>query len=169
MNPLWLALRSLEPPLLPGFSVQSGEDDSNASPGAEQTKRIAFAATPGDIPQRRRFRRSSVQGRAVTVGRLAEIRREIAGSPRAALLYFVLVLGGLALAATWSNANAVAYAGIFLYVLPVPFTWPLMDAAFTRYSRDPVVSAPARSRLHWVICVLVGVLVSIVIGALGGS
>jgi hypothetical protein len=93
--------------------------------------------------------------------RLAEVRREIAGSRRAAATYFVVVLAGLALARTWASGNAVAYAGVFIYALPVPFTWPLLDAAFTRYSRQPVVSAHARSRLHWVVCVLVGIVVSI--------
>jgi hypothetical protein len=105
----------------------------------------------------------------MNVHRLGEVRREIAGSRRAAAIYVVVALAGLALASTWTGASVVAYVGVFIYALPVPFTWPLMDAAFTRYSREPVVSAPARSRMHWVVCVLVGVFVSILIGRIGTS
>jgi len=47
------------------------------------------------------------------------------------------------------------------------FTWPFLDAAFSRYSREPGVNAPAQKRMPWVWCVLVGVLLSILIGALG--
>jgi len=106
---------------------------------------------------------------AMRSARIAQMRRDIAGSRRAAATYFVSVLIALAIAATWINGNAIAYAGVFLYALPIPFTWPVMDAMFARYSREPVVSVPARSRTHWVVCVLGGVLVSILIGGLATS
>jgi Mn2+/Fe2+ NRAMP family transporter len=101
--------------------------------------------------------------------RIAEVRREIAGSRLAAVLYFAVVLICLAVASTWASGNAVAFAGVFLFALPIPVTWPLMDAAFARYAREPVVSGSARSRLHWVMCVLVGTLVSILIGGVASS
>ena len=105
----------------------------------------------------------------MSLRRLGAIRRAVAASRVAAAAYFVVVLLALAVAATWVGGDAVAFAGVLAYALPVPFTWPLMDAAFARYAREPVVSAPARSRLHWVVCVLAGILVSILIGALASS
>src|SRR3982750_4737790 len=102
----------------------------------------------------------------VYLRRLADTRWRIAASRRAAATYFVVVLAGLAVASTWASGNAVAYAGVLIYAVPVPFTWPLMDAAFARYAREPVVSARARSRLHWVVCSLTGILVSMLIGVL---
>ena len=48
------------------------------------------------------------------------------------------------------------------------FTWPLLDAAFSRYSREPIVSAAARERIHWVVAAVLGVLVSILVGVLAG-
>src|SRR5712691_2566110 len=89
---------------------------------------------------------------------MVEARRRIAGSRRAAWVYFVVVLAVLAVASTWVSGCFLAFAGVFAYAAPIPFTWPLMDAAFSRYAQ-PVASAPARSRLHWVIAVLAGVLV----------
>jgi hypothetical protein len=105
----------------------------------------------------------------VSLQRLAEARRTIAGSRFAAAAYFVLALAGLALASTWASGETIAFAGVFLYAIPIPITWPLMDAAFARYAKQPVVSAPARSRLHWVVCVLAGILVSILIGGVASS
>ena len=99
---------------------------------------------------------------------IIEARRRIAGSRTAAWVYLVVVLAVLAVASTGVSGCFLAFAGVFAYAAPIPFTWPLMDAAFSRYARQPVASAPARSRLHWVIAVLAGVLVSIVIGAIAG-
>ena len=99
---------------------------------------------------------------------MVEARRRIAGSRTVAWVYFVVVLAVLVVASTWVSACLLAFVGVFVYAVPIPFTWPLMDAAFSRYERQPVASAPARSRLHWVIAVLAGVLVSIVIGAIAG-
>jgi type III secretory pathway component EscS len=104
----------------------------------------------------------------MSLRRLAAARRAVADSRLAATIYFVVVLAGLAIASTWASGNAVAYAGVFLYAIPVPFTWPLLDAAFARYAQDSVLST-ARSRLHWVVCVLAGILVSILIGGLASS
>ena len=114
-------------------------------------------------------RESFGDNEVVASGRIARVQREIAGSRRAAALYFVGVLVVLAVASTWVNGNAIAYAGVFTYALPIPFTWPIMDAVFTRYSRESVVSALARTRIHWVICVLAGVLLSMLIGGLATS
>jgi predicted PurR-regulated permease PerM len=56
---------------------------------------------------------------------------------------------------------------VVVYAVAALLTWPILDAAFTRYAAEPIVNAPARRRMPWVWCVLVGVLVSIVIGGLG--
>jgi hypothetical protein len=99
---------------------------------------------------------------------MSEARRRVAGSCTASAVYFVVVLAALALASTWVSGCTLAFAGVLLYAAPIPFTWPLVDAALFRYAREPVASAPAKSRLHWVVAVLVGVLVSIIIGAIAG-
>jgi hypothetical protein len=59
-------------------------------------------------------------------------RRRFVGSPTAAAVYFVLILAALAAASTWVSGCILAFAGVFAYALPVPFTWPLVDAAFLR-------------------------------------
>ena len=82
--------------------------------------------------------------------------------------YFVAVLVALAVASTWVSGCAVAIVGVFAYSAAGLCTWPLLDAAFTRYSREPIVSAAARERIHWVVTVLLGVLVSILVGVLAG-
>lgn len=82
------------------------------------------------------------------------------------------MLAALAIASTWVSGCVLAFAGVFAYALPIPFTWPLVDAAFIRYMREPehppMINAPARSRLHWVVAVLVGILISVIIGGLAG-
>jgi hypothetical protein len=100
------------------------------------------------------------------------LRRRLAGSRTAAALYFVAVLAVLAVASTWVSGCAVAFVGFIAFVVPIPFTWPLVDAAFFRYMREPkrppMVNEPPRSRLHWVVAVLAGLLVSFLVGALAG-
>ena len=93
----------------------------------------------------------------------------MAASRAAALGYFAAVLVGLAVASTWVSGCVLAFAGVFAYSAAALFTWPLLDAAFSRYSREPIVSAAARERIHWVVTVLLlGVLVSILVGVLAG-
>ncbi|HKP19572.1 MAG TPA: hypothetical protein VJT84_13945 [Gaiellaceae bacterium] len=104
----------------------------------------------------------------VRARRLRETRQHLAASRRAAALYFLTVLAGLAAASTWVSGCILAFVGVFAYVAVIPITWPLVDAAFFRYSRASVANAPARARLHWVAAVLAGVLASIVIGGLAG-
>jgi hypothetical protein len=99
---------------------------------------------------------------------LNQLRIRVAASKTSAVGYFAVVFFGLVVAGTWVSSSAVAFAGFFLYVVPVPFTWPLLDAAFTRYSKEPVVNAHARERMPWVWCVLVGVTCSFILGGLGG-
>jgi len=94
-------------------------------------------------------------------------RVQLADSRRAAAAYFVVVLAGLLVALPWVGSNGVAVAGVLIYSFAALLTWPLADAAFARYASQPIVNAPARTRLPWVWCVLGGVTVSIVIGGLG--
>jgi hypothetical protein len=100
------------------------------------------------------------------------IRRRLAASRAAAGVYFVAVLVVLAVASTWVSGCILAFVGVFAFAARVPFTWPLVDAAFLRYMREPkhppMVNAPARTRLHWVVAVLVGVFISIIIGGVAG-
>jgi hypothetical protein len=103
----------------------------------------------------------------VQVASLSELRIRLADSKTAAAIYFAVVLVGLVVAHTWLSSSVIAYAGVFLYATPALFTWPFLDAAFSRYSREAGVNAPAQKRMPWVWCVLVGVLLSILIGALG--
>jgi hypothetical protein len=58
--------------------------------------------------------------------------------------------------------------GVFAYLAPAFVTWPILDAVFTRYHAEPIVSASARSRLHWVVVVLIGMLIAMLIGAFSG-
>jgi hypothetical protein len=81
--------------------------------------------------------------------------------------YFAAVLVGLAVASTWVSGCVLAFVGVFAYSAAALFTWPLLDAAFSRYSREPIVSAAAE-RIHWVVAVLLGVLLSILVGVLAG-
>ena len=78
------------------------------------------------------------------------------------------MLVALAVVSTWVSGCVLASVGVFAYSAAALFTWPLLEAAFTRYSREPIVSAAARERLHWVVAVLLGVLVSILVGVLAG-
>ena len=103
----------------------------------------------------------------MNVASLNDRRIRLADSKTAAAVYFAVVLLSLVVAHTWVSSSVIAYVGVFLYSIPVLLTWPFLDAAFTRYSREPGVSAPAQKRMPWVWCVLVGVFVSILIGALG--
>src|SRR5438132_6052969 len=66
---------------------------------------------------------------------MVEARRRIAGSRTAAWVYLVVVLAVLAVASTGVSGCFLAFAGVFAYAAPIPFTWPLMDAAFSRYAR----------------------------------
>jgi hypothetical protein len=75
----------------------------------------------------------------------------------------------LAVARTWLSGSTTAYLGVAAYSLPVVFTWPILDAAFSRYTRQPLVNAPAKTRLPWVACVLVGIFASILIGGFSGT
>jgi hypothetical protein len=110
--------------------------------------------------------------RPVIMAYLILLRRRLAGSRTAAAIYFAAVVAGLAVASTWVDGCAIASVGFIAFVVPIPFTWPLVDAAFLRYMRPPkhppMVNAPARSRLHWVVAVLAGLLVSFLVSALAG-
>jgi len=103
----------------------------------------------------------------VQVATVNELRVRLADSRTAAAVYFAVVLVGLVVAHTWVSSSVIAYVGVVLYAIPALFTWPFLDAAFSRYSRVPGVNAPAKKRMPWVWCVLVGVFISILIGALG--
>ena len=99
---------------------------------------------------------------------LQDLRRRIAASRAAAAVYFVAVLVALAIASSWVSGCVLAFVGVFAYAAPALFTWPLVDAALFRYAREPVAGAPARERLHWVAVVLLGILLSILVGVMGG-
>jgi hypothetical protein len=103
----------------------------------------------------------------VGLARLNEWRVRFADSQTAAAAFFVVVLACQVVSRTWINSSAVAFAGVLVYAAAAVLTWPFLDAAFTRYAREPIVNAPASRRIQWVWCVLVGILVSIVIGGLG--
>jgi hypothetical protein len=99
---------------------------------------------------------------------LLVLRRRVADSSTAAAVYFVSVLAVLAVGSIWVSGCVLAVVGLIVFTIPVPFTWPLLDAAFTRYMREPNVNAPARTRMHWVAAVLVGMLLSVILGGLAG-
>jgi hypothetical protein len=103
----------------------------------------------------------------VDLARLNQGRARFADSKTAAAAFFVVVLACQVVARAWISSSAVAFAGAFVYSGAALLTWPFLDAAFTRYAAEPTVSAPANRRMPWVWCVLVGVLVSIIIGGLG--
>src|SRR5438034_145434 len=98
---------------------------------------------------------------------LNEWRVRLADSRTTAVAFFVVVLACQVLAVPWISSSAVAFAGVLIYSAAALFTWPFLDAAFARYAAEPTVNVPASRRMPWVWCVLVGVLVSIVIGGLG--
>jgi hypothetical protein len=103
----------------------------------------------------------------VDLARLNEWRVRIADSQTAPAAFFAIVLVCQIVARAWINSSAVAFAGIFVYSAAAVLTWPFLDATFARYAREPIVNASGSRRMPWVWCVLVGVLVSIVIGGLG--
>jgi hypothetical protein len=103
----------------------------------------------------------------VNLTRVNALRARAADSRTAAVAYFSIVLLSLAVGRVWVGATTVALVGVVVYAAPAPFTWPLLDAAFSRYSRAPGVNAAAGRRMPWVWCVLAGIGASIVIGGLG--
>jgi hypothetical protein len=96
-----------------------------------------------------------------------EWRVRLADSSTAAAAFFVVVLACQVVAGAWIRSSTVAFAGVFVYSGAALLTWPFLDAAFTRYAGEANVNAPVGRRMPWVWCVLVGVLVSIIIGGLG--
>jgi len=99
--------------------------------------------------------------------RFNEWRVRFADSKTAAVAFFVAVLACQVLAYPWISSSTVAFAGVLIFSAAALFTWPFLDATFARYADQPTVNAPGNRRMPWVWCVLVGVLVSIVIGAFG--
>ena len=95
------------------------------------------------------------------------MRVRFADSKTAAAAFFLVVLACQVVARAWIDSSAVAIAGVFIYSAAALLTWPFLDAAFARYAAEPTVNAQASHRMPWVWSVLVGVLVSIVIGGLG--
>jgi len=93
-------------------------------------------------------------------------RERGASSRKAAWAYFGVFLMAEALASTWFRGPELMAIGFLVAVLPVLFTWPLVDAAFNRYSREPVADASARDRLHWVYAVLAAVIIALIVGGL---
>lgn len=138
---------------------------------------LRIASRFGDIDERSRSRvrprptRNLLPQRAyaseVDLARLNEWRVRFADSKTAAAAFFVVVLACQVVARAWISSSPVAIAGVFVYSGAALLTWPFLDAAFARYAAEPTVNAPASRRMPWVWCVLVGVLVSIIIGGLG--
>jgi hypothetical protein len=91
---------------------------------------------------------------------------ELRDSPRAAWSYFGFVVIFLAVASTWTGGLELMTLGVIVALIPAPVTWPLIDAAFFRYARQPMANAPVKQRMQWVYAVLAGVAVSILAGAL---
>jgi hypothetical protein len=71
------------------------------------------------------------------VASLLLLRRRLVGSRAAAAVYFMTVVGVLAVVSTWVSGCILAFVGVFAFAIRVPFTWPLVDAAFFRYMREP--------------------------------
>lgn len=119
------------------------------------------------MTQSRKSPAAAAYARGVDFVRLNDRRVHFADSTTAAAAFFIIVLACQVVAGAWIRNSAVAFAGVLVYTAAALLTWPFMDAAFTRYAAEATVNAPASRRMPWVWCVLVGILVSIIIGGLG--